>query len=266
MRHQDFPDQIRLLIFDIDGVLCSGDTPISGASDAIKNIIGAGKKVRLLTNDAVNSRRTRALDLQNLGFDIVPDEIYTASFLTARYLKLLGAPKTMLLSGGPGIEEFKDIPLVIEDPQYVVVGDFFDNYSRQLIELAHNAVVNGAKLIATQKNPCCLGNARSIDIGFWVAGLEYSTGVSAKIIGKPSPESYQAILEDIGVLPTQTVMVGDDWIVDLLGASKMGITTVLVGNNKQERKVKNEVNPDLRVTNLTELAQLIDDSPKQHKL
>lgn len=46
--------------------------------------------------------------------------------------------------------------------------------------------------------------------------------------GKPKKKGYRAALRETGYIPEQTVMVGDQIFTDILGATRMGITPLLV--------------------------------------
>lgn len=220
---------ISLFIMDVDGVLWAGDAPVPGTAKGINDLRNAGVALRFLTNDAVNSRRSRLEELNNNGFAIGEAELYTASYLTAQYLKQIGCPRTLLLLSGSGRDEFAGLPIVEDSPDIVVVGDFFDSYTRQAIEKAFDAVMHGAQLLAMQKNRYWMyGDHPKVDLGFWVAGLEYCTGVKAKVIAKPSVESYQVVLRDAGVQSSRAAMVSDDLYSDLSGAKRAGLATVHV--------------------------------------
>jgi HAD superfamily hydrolase (TIGR01458 family) len=249
---------IRLFIMDIDGVLCWGDDAIPRAPEAIDALLMSGKEVRYLTNDSVSSRTSRASELHEQGFHVSPDEIYTASSLTAQYLRSLGSPSSLVLSGGEGLEEFVGITLVQDSAEVVVVGDFFDSYSRSLLERAYDAVINGAQLIATQKNRHWMfGDQPRIDLGFWVAGLEYCAGIEAKVIGKPSIECYQIVLQDAGASHHEAAMVSDDLYSDLAGAKRAGLTTIHISSHPVPSETIDIPAADLTIESLAELARLL---------
>jgi HAD superfamily hydrolase (TIGR01458 family) len=246
-------DDTELFILDVDGVLVYDSKIVPGAKEAIMRLRSAGKHIRLLTNDSRSSRNSRAQELRSHGYDFPAEHIYTASYITARYLESLGSPPTLLLTSGSAIDDFRNIPLVSKNPEYVVIGDFFDLYSQETLQNAFDAVMNGAKLIATQKNRYCPGHNNAIDIGFWVAGLEYSTGTKAKVMGKPSADSYQAVINDVGMVPTQAAMVSDDWASDLTGAHQLGLVTILIGRHDLANS-----EPDFQVDNMFELSARMD--------
>lgn len=63
--------------------------------------------------------------------------------------------------------------------------------------------------------------------GFVAKGLEYSTGVSPVVIGKPDPLFFKSGIPD-GIEPQKCVMIGDDPVDDIEGAQKLGMQTILV--------------------------------------
>jgi FMN phosphatase YigB (HAD superfamily) len=54
-----------------------------------------------------------------------------------------------------------------------------------------------------------------LDTGGWVRLLEYATGSSARVLGKPSPEFFTAPLDALGRGPDTAVVVGDDLAADI---------------------------------------------------
>ena len=53
--------------------------------------------------------------------------------------------------------------------------------------------------------------------------------VSARVgVRKPSPEFYRALCETLREQPAQVLMVGDDWINDIVGAREAGLPAVLL--------------------------------------
>src|SRR5690606_14518208 len=84
------------------------------------------------------------------------------------------------------------------------------------------------------------------DIGLFVAGLEYITGQTAQIMGKPTAAFFRRVLDSVGATAGQTILVGDDIDSDVGGAQAMGIKGVLVktGKFRQVYLEKSPVKPD----------------------
>ncbi len=248
---------IRLLIIDIDGVIYCNNAVPPGISGAITILRERGLIVKYLTNDAVSSRYSRAKELNASGLNVDPSDIYTAASLTANFLRLMGSPRTMMLLEGEAIEEFHGIPIVEHDPQIVVVADIFGSYNFAKLNKAFLSIRNGAHFVAMQRNRfCSAGGLPTIDVGFWVAGLEYCTGIQAEVIGKPSVTSYLSICRDVNVKAEQAAMLSDDLSSDLLGAHNAGLTTIHLTDCSVPSGIKTYTNPDVIVPNLAEFAKL----------
>ena len=70
----------------------------------------------------------------------------------------------------------------------------------------------------------------ALDVGAYSAALEYATGRDALVVGKPSPDFFNAAIADMGA--DRAVMVGDDVEADVGGALAAGLPGVLVRTGK----------------------------------
>jgi len=68
---------------------------------------------------------------------------------------------------------------------------------------------------------------------------------------KPSPRIFQRALESLGVSASETVFVGDSPLLDIEGAKRIGMKTVLVRESLAEKKETG--NPDAVISELDEL-------------
>jgi ribonucleotide monophosphatase NagD (HAD superfamily) len=76
----------------------------------------------------------------------------------------------------------------------------------------------GAELVATQVNRIAVrDDGEHLDTGGWVRLLEYATGQTARVLGKPSPEFFTAPLDALGRGPDTALVVGDDPAADIGG-------------------------------------------------
>jgi hypothetical protein len=79
----------------------------------------------------------------------------------------------------------------VADPSY---GATYDD-----LDAAFRALRAGAELVATQVNRVAVrDDGEHLDTGGWVRLLEYATGETARVLGKPSPEFFTAPLEALG--------------------------------------------------------------------
>lgn len=71
---------------------------------------------------------------------------------------------------------------------------------------------------------------------------------------KPHAEAFRAVLEPLGVVPAEAVMVGDRPVDDIGGAKAVGMRAVLLPNDH----VPQGAAPDATISSLSELLSLVD--------
>ncbi|WP_121662393.1 HAD family hydrolase [Metabacillus litoralis] len=73
--------------------------------------------------------------------------------------------------------------------------------------------------------------------------------------GKPDPTIFEHALEKMNLSKDEAIMVGDNLMTDILGASRVGMKSVWINRHNKER---NEVQPDFEITHLEELYPILD--------
>ena len=242
----DLPDRVRLVIFDLDGVVYRGSEPVPGAAELIDFLHRSAVLVRFATNNSMATRRTYVDRLAEMGIRATAEEIVTSTSATIEHLRR-HAPevRTVLAIGADGMEaELRDAGLDVTmagraaavDPggplerghDAVIVGlDPFVDYAR--LSTAMAAVAGGARLIATNADARYPTPAGFLPgAGAIVAALAKATGVVPEVIGKPAPAMFIATLEAAGVAPPECVVVGDNPDADVAGAHRAGCSAILV--------------------------------------
>lgn len=74
--------------------------------------------------------------------------------------------------------------------------------------------------------------------------------------GKPDPTIFEHALETVGLEKHEVLMVGDNLMTDILGASKVGIQSVWI--NRENKAVNEEVKPTYTIENLHELFTILN--------
>lgn len=226
-----------VLIFDLDGVVYLGDTPIPGAIESLLALEEAGHALYFLTNNSTRTRQNYADKLSAMGYPATPDQVMTSAYATGLYLLSLGAAgKRVYVVGeaGLGVEmELAGLHVVRDaDPEpadYVVAGlDRKLTYAK--LQRAHQEIADrGATFVATNRDATYpLETGEIPGGGAIVAPIEISTGVRGFTVGKPEPHTWLLILKLAGAEPHQALMVGDRAETDIMGARQVGIHTALV--------------------------------------
>jgi len=226
---------IKGLLIDLDGVLYVGGEAIPGAREALDRLGETGIARRFVTNTTTRTAGEVAAKLADLGFQVELEEIFSPVVATRRFLERHegSAPSVHLLVRDSILPEFEDFPRDRAEPDYVIVGDIGAAWSYQLMNTAFRQLMKGAELIAMHRNKFFeTEEGLHLDIGAFVAGLEYVTGNSARIIGKPSPDFFDLGIQSLGLPPEQIAMVGDDVDSDVGGGQAVGLNGVLVRTGK----------------------------------
>jgi HAD superfamily hydrolase (TIGR01458 family) len=251
---------VETVLLDLDGTLYVGSQVVPGAPDAVRRLRAHGLAVLFATNTDSITPAALAGRLAGFGFAASEEELVTpvavaarlfASAPGARLLVVASDEVRGLLAGrlaGPGEPATH---VLVADPSY---GATYDD-----LDAAFRAVRAGAELVATQVNRIAVRDeGEHLDTGGWVRLLEYATGTTARVLGKPSPEFFTAPLEGLGRRPETALVVGDDLVADIGGAQAVGAATVLVRSGKGGRPQPGaEAEPDAVVDSVADLPGLL---------
>ncbi|MEZ5489422.1 MAG: TIGR01458 family HAD-type hydrolase [Gammaproteobacteria bacterium] len=255
------PETVKGILFDLDGVLYVGDRAITGARETLQWLKDRDIPFRFITNTSTRTAADLADKLRNMGFDIEAGQIFSAVSATRDYLARAGTPSLHLLIRDSVKAEFAQFPQQPAKPDYVVVGDIGAAWDYQLLNQVFNELMEGAELIAMHMNKYWqTEQGLQMDIGAFVAGLEFVTGKQAAIIGKPSQDFFHLAVATLGLRPEQVLVVGDDIENDVGGAQAAGLKAVLVktGKYREELARRSEVSPNAVIDSIADLPALLN--------
>jgi len=252
--------KITGILLDLDGVFYVGNRMIPGADVLISQLAAKSLPFRYVTNTTTQTRVSIADKLQAMGLPIHHHEITSTPSVALTYLRRQGYRSCYLLLADAVKCEFEDFPQVNKDPEVVVIGDIGDAWNYRLLNSVFGMLMSGADLVALHKNKFWqTQEGMMMDIGAFVAGLEYVSGKQATIIGKPSPAFFRLAVEQLDLPVEQVLMVGDDIDSDVGGAQQAGLMAALVktGKYRQEYAQASAVKPDLIVDSVADLINLL---------
>jgi HAD superfamily hydrolase (TIGR01458 family) len=227
------PTSIRGLLIDLDGVCHVDGTVVPGAAEALRTLSEAGVPCRFITNTTTRCRRALAERLAGMGLPIAEPTVFSAPRAAARYLVEHGGLRARLVVADAVREDFADVAVDDATPQAVVIGDIGTQWSYDLLDGIFRQVLAGAQLIALHKGRFWqTAQGLSLDIGAFVAGLEFATRQEALVIGKPAPAFFLQAIADLGLPASQLAVVGDDIDSDIGGGQACGLTGILVRTGK----------------------------------
>jgi HAD superfamily hydrolase (TIGR01458 family) len=223
------PD-IAGLLLDIDGTLLVDDRAVPGAPEAMERLVAAGLKARLLTNTSRRSRGAIAKVIVAAGLRFRSEDVLTPAVLARRLILDSGRRRAAILVPPEALADFGGIEDDRRHPDWVILGDLGPGFTHDLLNTVLGLLRSGARLVALHRNRCWRppGQDEALDVGAYVAALEYAAGTSAITVGKPSTEFFRLALDEIGLTPAEVLVVGDDPEADVEGARAAGCRTALV--------------------------------------
>ena len=237
------------VMFDIDGVLEFQGKPYPGAVELLEFLHKKGVVIRVLSNSTLKSRKVCTEKLNHHGFRVTEEEVITASWATARYLRTLKPKSCWVMLKGKGIEEFMEFNMDDEAPEFIILGDYREEFKFENMNKALKLLLQGTKLIVMipEKVDHSLGGVE-LTVGAYGKMLEDAAGIKAAYIGKPNTYVFDITLESMAIDRTKVLMVGDRVSTDILGARQAGISSVLVkaGEFKPD-DLMGDVQPDFIV-------------------
>ncbi|HEV2852297.1 MAG TPA: TIGR01458 family HAD-type hydrolase [Thermoanaerobaculia bacterium] len=224
---------VQGLLFDLDGTVYQEGRAIPGAAEALEALRRRGLPFRFTTNTTRRPRAALAERLRSMGISARPEEILSAPAAAARWLRSRGVSRVQLLLAEATFEEFAGFEIAGRSPEVVVVGDLGEDWTFPLLNQAFRNLMDGADLLAIQRNRYWhTDGGLSLDAGPFVAALEYGSGKTATLVGKPSPAFFEAAARELGVPPGRIAVVGDDLESDVAGARASGMIGVAVRTGK----------------------------------
>ena len=241
------------LLVDLDGTLYVGDEPVEGAREVIGELKAGGLELRYVSNTTRRPRREVREQMLSLGFEVEEAEIFTPARAAER---LIRARSCFPLVDDSLLGDLGAVDLDQEHPDYVLVGDLGEEFTYDRLNAAFRCLAEDAELLALQKNRFWRReDGLALDAGPFVAALEYASGKSATVVGKPEESFFRLALEDMGLEPQEVAMVGDDAETDVAGGQAAGLKGILVRTGKYRRGA--EGRPDLVLDSVAGLRQAL---------
>ncbi len=222
---------IRGVLIDLGGVVYQGKAALPGSIEAIERLRAHEIATRFLTNTTSVSQSTILAKLQSFGLPVSREEIFTPAVAARAYIVAHDLHPHYLMRPTL-LEDFREIAEGTKPA--VIIADAGDGFNYANLNNAFHRLDAGAEFIALASNRVFVDDdgELSLDVGAFVAALEYATGRTATILGKPSPEFFHLAVADMGLSPSEVAMIGDDAEFDVAAARAAGLSGFLVKTGK----------------------------------
>ena len=249
---------VKGLLLDLNGVFYVANRTLPGALEAIAAVQKSGLPYRYATNNTTQSIKTMSQSLQAMGLPIEPPEIISAAYTAVLHLRQMGTPTIYPLLAEDVKQDFAEFPVSETAADIVVLGDIGDDWNYHSLNRAFRLIMQGAQLMALHQGKYWQWEAGlQLDIGAFVAGLEYATDQKAMVVGKPNPFFFKRAIAALELPAPQVAMVGDDIEADVGGAQAIGMKGVLVKSGKYRPHLieKAHVQPDVEIEKVGAISQ-----------
>ena len=238
---QNKVNKIKVVLFDADGVLFDN----TGIHDGVvKELLDTLDLSKMLDAEIVHQE-----------WDLEDEKLQSESLTPVTFLS---PPETLARS----------LIKVFERRDIFLSSHYAKEFAVRTIErfCTHSRLFPDTKgILPILRKKYALGIISNMAVEATIRKLE-NTGIGTffrHIIGpdivkayKPSPKIFLHALTLFAVAPDNVVFIGDNHKTDIIGGIKAGITTILLDRKQQ---IPQELNPlpDFRITNLTELPELL---------
>ena len=221
-------------ILDLDGCVWVGGEPTPGAVEALDELRAAGKRLAFATNNAYESGEDLVAQLWKIGVRASLRDVVTVGGAMQHFLAETRAGRTAFVIGtqamlrhvgDAGLKVLNATDLASRAEVVVVAGTTDLVYDD--LRVAVQAVLRGADLLGTARDP-----TYPQPDGLWpgtgslLAAVEYATGRTAQIVGKPEPQLFHTAIDRMG--DGRTLVVGDRVASDLAAAAAARLDAALV--------------------------------------
>jgi HAD superfamily hydrolase (TIGR01458 family) len=222
---------VRGVLIDLGGVVYQAEDALPGAALVIQRLKAAGLAIRFLTNTTSEPKRAMLARLARLGIPAAPEEVFTPADAARSTILADGLAPHFLIQ--PALaEDFAGLPPGTTPA--VIMGDARAGFTYDALNAAYRRLEAGAAFLALASNRVFLDDdgVLSLDMGAFVAALEYASRRKAVVLGKPAAAFFQLAVADMGLEADAVAMIGDDAEFDVAAARAAGLSGFLVRTGK----------------------------------
>lgn len=252
---------VQGILFDLDGVIYDGETPIPGATATVDWARERKIPFLFVTNTTSRPRSAIVDKLDRMGVQAAEDDIWTPAAAATLWLQSHAAEPAALFVPGATTAEFEEVatcdPRAEAGAKSVVVGDLGDAWDFATLNRAFRLLHSdpSATLVALGMTRYWMSpTGPSLDVAPFVAALGHAASRQPVVLGKPAQPFFEAAAAKIGWNAVDLLMIGDDIRADVGGAQAAGMQGALVKTGKfKPGDLEGDIRPDLVLESVAEL-------------
>jgi len=253
-------------VFDLDGVVYIGSTPIPGAAVAISTLRDLGWQILFATNNSTKTPESIVKVLEDRAeLSVSPSTIITAGQATVSYLHRLGVNSALVIGSQPLRDTVRHSQISIpkSGPVDAVVVGLDRSLTQDTIEDAVRAINDGAAFVATNTDASFPTTSGPVPgAGATVSAIADAAQKPFVVCGKPEEPMVQLVSRK---LESDNVwMVGDRLETDIAFAKRGGWRSVLTlsGVSTADTTASHAIKPDHVIDSIAELPRILTGASK----
>ena len=258
----NFKNNFKGILLDLEGVIYEGNRLIDGSIETINKLLVHGFNIKYLTNTTTASRKLVFEKLLQFQFPLIESDIFSPAIAANIFLKKKNISRISLFTNQSLQEDFSDFVIDELKPEAIILGDLYKEFTWEKLNKAFQIILEANPLIiALHKNKYCKReNKITLDLGPFVAALEYATSKKSILIGKPEKNFFNLAIQDMGLRKEEVVMIGDDIFADIGGAKNNSIPAIQVRTGKFQKKdeTNSHLQPDYRINSIVDLPNILE--------
>lgn len=255
----------KLFLLDMDGTIYNENRLFDGTLRLLEAITAGGGRYLFLTNNSSRSVEDYVKKVNAMGIPADASHFYTSSQAAASYLKqhypgqvvyCMGTRSLVKELRASGIDVVTEVD---ERAGVVLIGFDTENTSEKI---RNTCIMLGKDTAYLATNPdlvCPVSFGYIPDCGSMSIMLQNATGRTPFFIGKPEPIMVNLVLRQCGVLPEETVIIGDRLYTDIATGKNAGVDTicVLTGEATEADIARSDVRPTWVFDSVKEIGALL---------
>ena len=228
-------EDIKAVMFDLDGTIYYGSKIIPGANDTIKFFRDNGVEVFFTTNNSTKTRKQIFDRLLAMGIDCRLEEVLTSGYLAAIYALKNNFTDLYIFGSDDLVSEFEDMGITVcqdETASNLLIG-YDPGMTYEGLTSALQVALNANVIMACNKEKVYPGeNARLMPgCGAMTAPIEWCASRECDVvIGKPSTLMVDMISDEWDIEPRNILVIGDTYESDILMARKASCRAILLSD------------------------------------
>lgn len=235
---RSFLHKAKAVICDIDGVLLTDGRPVTGAKKLLKR-----HRCVFVSNNSTHTAELLCAQFRDLGLLCEPGDFFLAGDAAVNFMSTVAPRASVMVLASGAIEQKAREKLNVFDrsrlspsakPDFVLLcRDQTATFDK--LQSAANAIKLGARVILSNPDlthPAENGMIHTETGALWQAvRVQLENCEPVATIGKPNTELVMKAVQYLGLVPSETVFLGDNLQTDAIAAANAGIPFIHTGGN-----------------------------------